>query len=162
MRITIKYGSYNKRRYSRPWIAKVTSWPVGGRPELLWGGYVGDDNGGECEIEAEEGDILKSGQKDGRGNGGSNDFYHVEEGKAVCVTDTFARQLWQESIAPASLGKAEPILDAPSAEKYQESIAVIAKLRAALQEIAAGNLDDETYEQFHDRARRVAKEAGES
>jgi hypothetical protein len=105
MRVTIKYGSYNQRRYSRPWIALVTAWPIGSRPELKWGGYVGGDDGGECEIEASEGDVLKSGQKDGRGNGGSNDFYVVESGKAVCVNDGYARETFDKTTKEKAAGK---------------------------------------------------------
>ena len=67
MRTSIEIGSYNSRRYSRPWIGRITAWPVGARPELAWGGYAEDDNGGELEIEAQAGDIIRWGQRDGRG-----------------------------------------------------------------------------------------------
>jgi hypothetical protein len=66
-RISIEYGAYNPRRYSRPWIARVTAWPVGGTPTMEWGSYVGDDHGGEVEIMATPGDIIRDGQRDGRG-----------------------------------------------------------------------------------------------
>lgn len=42
MRVTRRFGRYDDRRYGRPWIARVTSWPVGGRPEMEWGSYIGD------------------------------------------------------------------------------------------------------------------------
>lgn len=80
MRVSISYGAYNDRRYSRPWIAKITAWPIGGNPVLAWGGYVGDYHGGEVEIEAEPGDIIRSGQKDYRTPSNSdNDWYIVTE-----------------------------------------------------------------------------------
>lgn len=77
-RVSIHCGGYNSRRYSRPWIARVASWPVGGRAELEFGSYCGNDSGGELEIMAKPGDIIRSGQKDGRGHGGSNDWAVVE------------------------------------------------------------------------------------
>ena len=77
MRVSKSFGSYNFRRYGRPWIAKITAWPVGGKPELVWDGYVGDDNGGEVEMDALAGDIIRTGQKDNRGNGGTNDWWVV-------------------------------------------------------------------------------------
>lgn len=44
------------------------------------------------------------------------------------------------------------------AEKWA-ALEQIKILRDSLQEIAAGTLDNETFEQFHGRARTVAKEA---
>lgn len=78
MTITKEFGSYNQRRYSRPWIARVSAWPVGGRAELAWGTYLGDDTGGTVEIEASEGDVIRYGQKDNRGNGGSANWAIVQ------------------------------------------------------------------------------------
>jgi hypothetical protein len=96
MRVSVEYGSYNTRRYGKPWIAKITAWPVGGKPELEWGAYCGDDDGGECEIESQAGDIIRSGQRDGRGNGGSNDWYIVEaNGSLTCVDQPEARKAWE-------------------------------------------------------------------
>lgn len=59
IRIAVTFGSYNARRYSRPWIARITSWPVGGTPELAFGSYVGNNGGGEVEIMARRGDIIR-------------------------------------------------------------------------------------------------------
>lgn len=95
MRVSQKFGSYNQRRYSKPWIAKITSWPIGGKPEVKWGGYCGDDNGGEVEIEAIAGDIIRTGQKDGRGNGTSADWYIVQADGSLDSTDAAgARKAW--------------------------------------------------------------------
>ena len=74
-RYAVKWAGYNARRYGRPWIAKVTNWPVGGKPTLDFGGYCGNDDGGETEISAKMGDIIRSGQKDNRGNGTTNEWY---------------------------------------------------------------------------------------
>lgn len=71
MTITKEFGSYNQRRYSRPWIARVSAWPVGGRAELAWGTFLGDDNGGEAEVAAVPGDVVRYGQKDLRKPNGS-------------------------------------------------------------------------------------------
>jgi hypothetical protein len=68
LRVIKQFGNYNQRRYSRPWIARVISWPVGGRPELEFGRYLGSDGGGECEIIARPGSIVRWGQNDWRGN----------------------------------------------------------------------------------------------
>lgn len=70
-RVTVAFPSYNEKRYGSPWIARVTSWPVGSRPDLIFGNYLGDHrNGGagEAEILAKPGDIVRWGQKDNRGN----------------------------------------------------------------------------------------------
>jgi hypothetical protein len=65
-RIAISFGSYNPRRYSRPWIAHIVAWHVGQKPELEFGHYCGDDDGGEVEILAYPGTIIRYGQRDGR------------------------------------------------------------------------------------------------
>jgi hypothetical protein len=66
-RISVGYGAYNSRRYSKPWIARIIAWPVGGVPTMKWGSYIGDSTGGEVEIMAAPGDIIRDGQRDGRG-----------------------------------------------------------------------------------------------
>ena len=73
IRITREFGGYNHRRYSRPWIARITSWPIGQRPELEWGRWLGrDGDDGLVEIAASPGDVIRWGQKDHRGNRGEN------------------------------------------------------------------------------------------
>ncbi|RZS31722.1 hypothetical protein [Corticibacter populi] len=91
-RVAIAFDSYNGRRYSRPWIARVTAWPVGGKPTLDWGNYVGSDSGGEAEVNAKPGDIIRWGQKDGRGNG-TRAYWGVvaEDGSVDRVTEVQAR-----------------------------------------------------------------------
>ncbi|MDD5095556.1 MAG: hypothetical protein PHV74_14450 [Dehalococcoidia bacterium] len=93
MRITINWNGYNHRRYSRPWIAKIIAWDK--KPELDWGQYLGDDNGGTLEIEAQPGDIIRYGQKDGRGNSGTNAWAIIQnDGTEMDVTQGAAREHW--------------------------------------------------------------------
>ena len=110
MRISITVGSYNQRRYSCPWIARVTAWPVGSRPELAWGGYAGDDSGGELEIEASPGDIIRHGQKDGRGNGWSNNWGIVQDDGSIEGCDQpQAREQWTKlQTTPAPVTSTAP------------------------------------------------------
>lgn len=69
LRVTVSFGAYNPRRYSRPWVARVSSWPVGGQPALDFGVFIGDaKNGGVAELAARTGDIVRWGQKDQRGS----------------------------------------------------------------------------------------------
>jgi hypothetical protein len=98
MRITQSFGSYNSRRYGRPWISKIISWPVGDKAEVAWGSYLGNDNGGEVEIEANPGDIIRTGQKDGRGNGTSADWYIVSlDGSLNPTTAAKAKAHWEST-----------------------------------------------------------------
>ncbi|MFA5154582.1 MAG: hypothetical protein WC554_18705 [Clostridia bacterium] len=110
MRISIEIGAYNQRRYSRPWIGKITSWPVGARPELAWGGYAGDDSGGELEIEAQPDDIIRWGQKDGRGNGGSNEWGIAQaDGTVEACDQPQARAHWTKMQTPVAVPEQTPV-----------------------------------------------------
>lgn len=67
MEITIETSSYNKRRYGRPWIAKVDF--TNPKGDFSWGNWTGDhQNGGEgvLIINTYFGDIIAKGQKDFR------------------------------------------------------------------------------------------------
>jgi len=96
-RVSMEWHGYNDRRYSKPWIALVTAWPVGGNPELTFGGYTGDDSGGELEISARPGDVLKFGQKDYRNPRHTrSDFGVVEADLTVReITPAEARKLFK-------------------------------------------------------------------
>lgn len=95
MRVSRRHGYYNQRRYSRPWIARITEWPVGGKPDVEWGRYIGDDGGGETEIEANPGDIIRIGQKDHRGGNTSADWYIVQPDGSLSGSDAVeARKAW--------------------------------------------------------------------
>jgi hypothetical protein len=103
MRVSQRFGNYNQRRYGRPWIARITGWPVGGKPEIVWGSYVGDDGGGEVEIEAISGDIVRTGQKDYRGNNTDASWYIVQpDGSLSSCTAAEARQAWDAQQAAAA------------------------------------------------------------
>jgi len=83
-RVTREFGGYNPKRYSKPWIARVVEWPIGGRPVLVFGEYIGDADGGECEIMAAIGDVVKYGKKDNRNiNGTLNEFGIVREDLSI-------------------------------------------------------------------------------
>lgn len=118
IRVAVEWSGYNARRYSRPWIAAITAWPVGGKPELGWGGYAGDDSGGELEIMAAPGDIIRYGQRDGRGNGGSNEWAIVQQDGTISgCTQAEARAHWQaRSASPA------PVAAAATAENQLDKI----------------------------------------
>lgn len=95
MRVSQKFSSYNQRRYGRPWIAKITSWPVGGKPEVAWGSYLGDDDGGEVEVDAMPGDIVRTGQKDHRGGNTDASWYIVQADGSLLSSDAAeARKAW--------------------------------------------------------------------
>lgn len=101
MRIAIKTGAYNPRRYGRPWIAQVSAWPVGDRPELSFGRFIGEHgSAGEIEIEAQPGDILRSGQKDNRSRrpGGSESDWQIvnADGSLTDISAPEAREAWDE------------------------------------------------------------------
>jgi len=65
MKIIRNTGSYNDRRYGKPWIAKVD---FSVKPaNFIWGDWTGSPGGeGVLEIDAEPGDIIARGQKDNR------------------------------------------------------------------------------------------------
>lgn len=91
-RVTYSVPDYNRRRYSKPWLAKVVTWPIGFAPTLEFGSNVGTVM---AEIEAQAGDLLKRGQKDHRGNGTTNEFCVVEDdGTLRALPDEDARTLW--------------------------------------------------------------------
>jgi hypothetical protein len=95
MEITITYSSYNRRRYSKPWIGKVVDWPAGGYAKLEFGAYYGTDNGGDVAITAQSGDIIRHGQKDYRGNNTSKNYYLVLSNGSLSRMDAAtARKQW--------------------------------------------------------------------
>lgn len=96
MRVRVSFPAYNWRRYSKPWIAKVVSWPVGSKPDIEWGTFLGSAEGGEVEIAARPGDIIRYGQKDDRGNGSTSNWAIVQEdGSLQMVSEPEARQAYK-------------------------------------------------------------------
>ena len=98
-RVTVAFPSYNEKRYGSPWIARVTLRPVGSRPDLVFGNYLGDHrNGGagEAEILAKPGDIVRWGQKDNRGNKNTEAYWGVVNDDATItrLTEAEARKAY--------------------------------------------------------------------
>lgn len=97
IRVSQSWCSYNERRFGKPWIARVTAWPVGDKPALEFGGFMGQPGqAGDTEIMARPGDIIRSGQKDFRGSKTDNDWYVVQpDGSLKAVTQAEARKQWE-------------------------------------------------------------------
>ena len=82
IKIERKTSSYNQRRYSRPWIARV-DFSKNPNGDFVWGDWVGDHSNGSdgmLVIEANPGDIIAKGQKDFRQpKNSAPDWYRVDE-----------------------------------------------------------------------------------
>ena len=98
-RVTVPFSAYNEKRYGTPWLARVTSWPVGSRPALAFGIYLGDHHhggGGEAEIMAKPGDLVRWGQKDNRGNNTTAHWGVVnDDGTINQLTEAEARKAFR-------------------------------------------------------------------
>lgn len=99
-RITLATPAYNEKRYGAPWIARVVSWPVGGKAEIQFGNFLGDArNGtvGELEIMAKPGDVVRWGQKDNRNPRYTEANWGVvaEDGSIETVTESAARKAFR-------------------------------------------------------------------
>jgi hypothetical protein len=98
MRVAIEFIAYNERRYSKPWIAKVVDWPTGKQPTLEFGVYIGSDSGGEVEIDADENDVIRYGQKDYRRSSSINSWARVDPyGNFIDITASEARKLYHKN-----------------------------------------------------------------
>lgn len=96
MRLEISTGSYNDRRYGKPWIAKVSFETAKGSFVFgEWFGDVGEE--GFLEIEAEPGDVIARGQKDFRKPiNSAPGYYLVKEGGGLkSVTKVEAVRAWR-------------------------------------------------------------------
>jgi len=77
MEITKETGSYNERRYGKPWIALV-DYSASRKGEFKFGEWVGKIGGsGELYINAEVNDIVATGQKDFRKPRNSAPDYYI-------------------------------------------------------------------------------------
>lgn len=91
-------GSYNERRYSSPWCARV-SFPHGAKAEYSFGDSTGKwGKSGLLRVECKPGDIIAHGQKDLRRPGNSDHTLLVmlPNGRMKEVDKTEAFRLWQE------------------------------------------------------------------
>ncbi len=84
MIITVPTEAYDNKRFSLPWIARVTDWESGKGPRVRFGKYSGKDGDpGKIIIDAEIGDVIKIGQKDYTGEATKNDYYIVGEHEEI-------------------------------------------------------------------------------
>lgn len=107
--IVRKFGSYNGRRYGRPWGAIIRY--QGSKPiyEFVDHAYVGNDSGGIVYVSANVGDIVAIGQRDGRGNNSSNCWCVVhEDGSCQEVDQPTAFNHWREQLRLH--GQAQPLV----------------------------------------------------
>lgn len=103
MRVAIERPTYNERRYDRPWIGVVTSWPVGKNPEMRWGVFVGQaGSAGVLEIQAERHDIVRWGQKDKRSRNSESRWGVVLDSGEIreLKNAAEARSLWRQVRGP--------------------------------------------------------------
>jgi len=98
MKIQISWSKYNQRRYSKPWICKITYWTPS-KQERDWGSFIGDeDNGGLLVLsDCDEGDIVCFGQKDNRGTSTRSEYAIVDaEGNLTTTTKVKAFKAWEK------------------------------------------------------------------
>lgn len=95
-RLTIDRGSYNERRYGRPWIGKIVEWSAGRAPEIKFGAYLGGDSGGTLEVYALPGDIIRHGQTDLRNPKGTRSSWAIiqPDGTYTETDQATAREHW--------------------------------------------------------------------
>jgi hypothetical protein len=78
--IQINTSSYNERRMGKPWIATV-SFAGDGKANFAFGAWIGSPgSAGRLEIEAPEGAIIATGQKDHRKDNSNLRFFQVLSG----------------------------------------------------------------------------------
>lgn len=105
---SIDTPSYNQRRYSKPWIARL-DFSVKSQGEYQWGEWIGSHytgSAGTLVINATEGDIVAEGQRDGRGSGGYTIYYQVRNGELVKLADK--AEAYKVATAPKPEAPADP------------------------------------------------------
>ena len=115
MLIVINFESYNKYRFQKPWISKVIEWPSGKSAIVSWGKYQGDEDGGDAEIMATPGDVVRWGQK-GPSPKQTMSFWGIvqEDGSVEKCTMAQAHKAWiqkQESISEESSTSPIPVTE---------------------------------------------------
>lgn len=85
--ITINIPPYNRRRYSKPWGARITFAGAKAEYDFSAGTYLGDDSGGKIIISCNPGEVIAHGQRDNRGNGTTNSWYVVNDDGGTTTTD---------------------------------------------------------------------------
>lgn len=87
IKVEFEYEGYNYRRYSRPWGALVN---LDGNKldyDFSAGNYLGDNSGGTVIVEGNVGDVVATGQRDGRGSNTKNELYIIKKNGEVEKTD---------------------------------------------------------------------------
>lgn len=97
MIIEIPIPAYDPQRLGRPWIGKVVMWVEAAGPSLQRGHWFGDDGGGELEIDASDGDLIKWGQRDLRSGTPACHWARVQGEHLIELTETDARKRWVET-----------------------------------------------------------------
>jgi hypothetical protein len=88
-------GNSSTRNYNKLWVAKITHWPSGGRPVLVFGVALDDEN---VEIDAAPGDVIRFGRKAKYSSGKSWSAWAVvqPDGDIEETTPTACRQAWDK------------------------------------------------------------------
>lgn len=99
MNITKTTSSYNDRRYSKPWIARV-DFSKTAQGDFIFGNWIGDAGApGELSINCQPGDVIATGQKDFRKPKNSAPDWFVANSDGTlepCTTKVAARNLSRE------------------------------------------------------------------
>lgn len=106
MRVTRSFGSYNTRRYSKPWIAQVIDWKIGKQADLAFG----HTNDLIAEIDADPGVIVRWGQRDLRGRNTTSLWGIVQQDGSILEIDDIesCRQHWLAGCPVPPVADPEP------------------------------------------------------
>lgn len=101
MRVKKEFGVYDDKQFGRPWIFKIVKWPVGQESQVEWGKWIGDSrHGGEVEINAEPGEIVRYGQKDYEGSKTISEWSIVQtDGSLFSTNPLAARQHFDRQVS---------------------------------------------------------------
>ena len=97
--IEIDTQPYNERRYSKPWIAKVTFPKEKPDGQFAWGHWVGQEGDtGLLSVAVQPGDVVAQGQKDYRKpRNSAPDWFIVQEDLSLLsVSKVEAYKHWRE------------------------------------------------------------------
>ena len=113
MKIELETGSYNERRYGKPWIA-VVDFSTNNQGDFKWGEWVGrPGDSGLLILDAEPGDIVARGQKDFRKmRNSAPDWYQLgADGKLESLSDKVsalkASRAWKAQNIPKPAEQAD-------------------------------------------------------
>lgn len=148
MKLSIETGSYNARRYGKPYIGVVSA--ESGRV-TRWGTWIGTPGqAGILEIEAVAGDVIVKGQRDNRGNNGTPDYAVVQDdgtlkymSKAEAIKA--ARDLRQQAAGTdaraGATSQADAILREAGLLTYSEALEALRTAYADIQRLPGHTID---------------------